>query len=204
MSLSKATSGAKALGGGSACRTSVSTTRCCYSCSSPSVASAWTKSHRLSAALRAKPFGGFNVRELSSSSSSPSSSSSWGADERRNENVRGEGVKTRAADYYDTLGVKRTANKKEIKNAYRKLARQYHPDVNKAPDAEDKFKEISNAYEVLSDNEKKQIYDRYGEAGLKGSPFGAGAGGPGMDFSNPFDIFESFFGGGMGGMGGMG
>ena len=109
------------------------------------------------------------------------------------------------ADYYERLGVKRSATKKEIKSAYRKLARKFHPDVNKEPGAEQKFKDISNAYEVLSDEEKKQIYDRYGEAGLKGSPFGGGAGGMG-DFSNPFDIFESFFGmgGGMGGMGGMG
>jgi molecular chaperone DnaJ len=77
--------------------------------------------------------------------------------------------------------------------AYRKLARQYHPDVNKEPGAEQKFKDISNAYEVLSDDEKRSIYDRYGEAGLKG----AGAGGTG-DFNNPFDLFETFFGG-MGG-----
>ncbi|KAF9678885.1 hypothetical protein SADUNF_Sadunf07G0082700 [Salix dunnii] len=80
---------------------------------------------------------------------------------------------------------------------YRKLARSYHPDVNKEPDAEKKFKEISNAYEVLSDDEKRSLYDRYGEAGLKGAGMGMG------DFSNPFDLFESLFEG-MGGMGGMG
>jgi len=103
------------------------------------------------------------------------------------------------ADYYSVLGVDRNADKKALKSAYRQLARKFHPDVNKDPGAEDKFKEISNAYEVLSDDQKRQIYDRYGEAGLKG----AGAGGAGYgDFSNPFDIFESFFGGGMGGMGG--
>ncbi|KAK6805453.1 hypothetical protein RDI58_003238 [Solanum bulbocastanum] len=103
-------------------------------------------------------------------------------------------------DYYDVLGVSRNASKSEIKSSYRKLARSYHPDVNKEPGAEQKFKEISNAYEVLSDDEKRSIYDKYGEAGLKGA--GAGMG----DFSNAFDLFESLFDGfgGMGGMGGMG
>ncbi|XP_073136628.1 chaperone protein dnaJ A6, chloroplastic-like [Henckelia pumila] len=97
-------------------------------------------------------------------------------------------------DYYSVLGVSKNASKSEIKSVYRKLARSYHPDVNKEPGAEQKFKEISNAYEVLSDDENRSIYDRYGEAGLKGA-------GPGMgDFSNPFDLFESLFGG-MGGMG---
>ncbi|XP_073043682.1 chaperone protein dnaJ A6, chloroplastic-like [Primulina eburnea] len=97
-------------------------------------------------------------------------------------------------DYYSVLGVSKNASKSEIKNVYRKLARSYHPDVNKEPGAEQKFKEISNAYEVLSDDEKRSIYDRYGEAGLKGAGTGMG------DFSNPFDLFESLFGG-MGGMG---
>ncbi|KAK7318629.1 hypothetical protein RJT34_03332 [Clitoria ternatea] len=91
------------------------------------------------------------------------------------------------ADYYSILGVSRNASKSEIKSAYRKLARNYHPDVNKEPGAEQKFKEISNAYEVLSDDEKRSIYDRFGEAGLKGSGMGMG------DFSNPFDLFESLF-----------
>lgn len=113
-------------------------------------------------------------------------------------------------DFYQILGVPRNADKKTIKSSYRQLARKFHPDVNKEPDAEARFKDISAAYEVLSDDEKKRIYDQFGEAGLKG---GAGFGGAGMGdmggFSNPFDIFESFFGGGMGGggfggMGGMG
>lgn len=116
---------------------------------------------------------------------------------------RGHRLVVRAeTDYYSTLGVSRNASKSEIKSAYRKLARTYHPDVNKEPGAEQKFKEISNAYEVLSDDEKRSMYDRYGEAGLKG--VGAGMG----DFTNPFDLFESIFdlsGMGMGtGMGGRG
>ncbi|KAD6795391.1 hypothetical protein E3N88_06287 [Mikania micrantha] len=104
------------------------------------------------------------------------------------------------SDYYSVLGVSKNASKSEIKSAYRKLARSYHPDVNKEPGAEQKFKDISNAYEVLSDDEKRSIYDRFGEAGLKGAGVGTG------DFSNPFDLFESLFDGlgGMGGMGGMG
>lgn len=110
---------------------------------------------------------------------------------------RGDRLVVRAgADYYSTLGVSRNASKSEIKSAYRKLARSYHPDVNKEPGAEQKFKEISNAYEVLSDDEKRSIYDKYGEAGLKGA--GAGMG----DFTNPFDLFESLFD--LGGFGGAG
>ncbi|PIA52102.1 hypothetical protein AQUCO_01000174v1 [Aquilegia coerulea] len=101
------------------------------------------------------------------------------------------------ADYYSVLGVSKNASKSEIKSAYRKLARSYHPDVNKEAGAEQKFKDISNAYEVLSDDEKRSIYDRYGEAGLKGAGTGTG------DFSNAFDIFDSLFNG-MGGMGGAG
>ncbi|KAL6492863.1 Chaperone protein dnaJ A6, chloroplastic [Orobanche gracilis] len=103
-------------------------------------------------------------------------------------------------DYYSVLGVSKNASKPDIKSAYRKLARSYHPDVNKEAGAEEKFKEISNAYEVLSDDDKRSIYDKYGEAGLKGAGMGTG------DFSNPFDLFESIFEGlgGMGGMGGMG
>lgn len=110
-------------------------------------------------------------------------------------------------DFYQILGVSRDADKKTIKSAYRQLARKFHPDVNKESDAEDRFKDISAAYEVLSDDEKRGIYDRFGEQGLKGGFAGAGAGGMGGmgDFSNPFDIFETFFGGGMGGgMGGFG
>ncbi|XP_075497069.1 chaperone protein dnaJ A7A, chloroplastic-like [Primulina tabacum] len=111
---------------------------------------------------------------------------------------RGSRLLVRAdKDYYSVLGVSKNASKSDIKTVYRKLARSYHPDVNKEPGAEQKFKEIGNAYEVLSDDEKRSVYDKYGEAGLKGSGMGMG------DFSNTFDIFESLFER-MGGMGGMG
>ncbi|KAG6410709.1 hypothetical protein SASPL_128775 [Salvia splendens] len=103
------------------------------------------------------------------------------------------------ADYYSTLGVPKSANSKEIKAAYRKLARQFHPDVNKEPGATDKFKEISAAYEVLSDDKKRALYDQYGEAGVKSAVGGGG----GYTATNPFDLFEAFFGPSMGGFPGM-
>ena len=97
------------------------------------------------------------------------------------------------ADYYEILGVSKDASKEEIKSAFRKKARQLHPDVNKAPDAEEKFKELGKAYEILSDDEKRATYDRYGEDGLNNAgfntqgPFASG-------FGDLGDIFESFFG----------
>ncbi|MBQ0066241.1 MAG: molecular chaperone DnaJ [Firmicutes bacterium] len=106
-------------------------------------------------------------------------------------------------DYYEVLGVDKSATADQIKKAYRKLAMKYHPDVNKDPGAEDKFKEINEAYEVLSDEQKRATYDQYGFAGMDGG-FGQGGfqGGFG-DFSDLGDIFGSFFGGGFGGFGGQ-
>ncbi|NXD32449.1 MAS5 protein, partial [Spelaeornis formosus] len=98
---------------------------------------------------------------------------------------------------YDQLGVAPTASEAELKKAYRKLALQLHPDKN--PDAGDKFKEVSHAYEVLSDPEKRQLYDQFGEEGLSGGGMGGGMGG--MD---PQDLFSQLFGGGGGFFGGGG
>ncbi|HEX6024769.1 MAG TPA: DnaJ domain-containing protein, partial [Solirubrobacter sp.] len=114
-------------------------------------------------------------------------------------------------DYYEILGVARDASQEEIRAAYRRLARRYHPDVNKEPGAEDRFKEISEAYEVLRDPEKRERYDRLGaswragqdasgSSGFEGFRGGGGGfedvsfdfGGAGGDFS---DLFEGLFGG---------
>jgi molecular chaperone DnaJ len=92
-------------------------------------------------------------------------------------------------DYYEVLGVGRDAEGDDVRKAYRRMARQYHPDVNKESDAETRFKEVNEAYEVLSDEEKRAAYDRFGHAGVEGSLRGF-SGFP--DFN---DIFESFFGG---------
>ena len=124
-------------------------------------------------------------------------------------------------DFYEVLGISKGASKDEIKSAYRKAALKYHPDRNKEPDAEEKFKEINEAYEVLSNDQKKTAYDQYGHAAFdpnsgpfggrtytqQNGPFnftytqtGGNFGGAYFDFggfSNPFDIFEQFFGGGF-------
>lgn len=96
-------------------------------------------------------------------------------------------------DYYDVLGVSRTASDDEIRKAYRRLARQYHPDVNKDAGAEEQFKEINEAYEVLNSAEQRTAYDRFGHAGVGGFN---GAGGDPFGFNgSPFsDLFETFFG----------
>lgn len=101
-------------------------------------------------------------------------------------------------DYYEVLGIQKGATEDEIKKAYRKMAKKYHPDVNKEAGAEDKFKEINEAYEVLSDPQKKATYDQFGHAGMDGAQFG-GAGGFTGGFGGFEDIFGSFFGGGFGG-----
>ena len=133
-------------------------------------------------------------------------------------------------DYYEVLGVSKSASAAELKSAYRKLALKFHPDRNKEAGAEAKFKEINEAYQVLSDPKKKQTYDQFGHAafdpssGMGGGqgPFGGGFGGFGasqtggfnwssyssagqggaqFDFGDPFEIFEQFFSGGFGGGG---
>lgn len=128
---------------------------------------------------------------------------------------------TTKRDFYEVLGVSKSASAAEIKSAYRKLALKYHPDRNKETDAADKFKEVTEAYEVLSDTSKKQKYDQYGHSAFDpSSGFGGFNGGQtysqgpftysyssggnesGFDFggfSDPFEIFEQFFGGGFGG-----
>ena len=110
-------------------------------------------------------------------------------------------------DYYEVLGVEKGATKKDIKKAYRKLAMEYHPDVSEDPEAGEKFKEISEAYAVLSDDEKKNTYDQYGHAGMggfsqedifnninfedifRGFGFGGNHGGGGTGFESIFDLF---------------
>jgi molecular chaperone DnaJ len=101
-------------------------------------------------------------------------------------------------DYYEVLGVDKGASKEEIKKAYRKLAREYHPDVNKEPDAADKFKEVKEAYETLSNEQKRAQYDQFGHAGMNGGQGFGGFGGGAQDFGGFGDIFDMFFGGGGG------
>jgi molecular chaperone DnaJ len=97
-------------------------------------------------------------------------------------------------DYYEVLGVAKGASQNEIKKSYRRLARKYHPDVSQADGAEAKFKEINEAYEILADEQKRSMYDRFGHAGVSNNAGGFG----GFDFGgfrDPFEIFEEVFGG---------
>ena len=108
-------------------------------------------------------------------------------------------------DFYEVLGVNKSSSKDEIKSAYRKLAKKYHPDINKEPGAEEKFKEVQEAWDVLGDDKKRQMYDQFGMAAFEqgastggaGNPFsGAGFGSQGFGGVDLGDIFNSFFGGG--------
>ena len=106
-------------------------------------------------------------------------------------------------DYYEVLGVSKSASKDEIKSAFRKLAKKYHPDISKEENAEEKFKEVQEAYSVLSDDNKRRQYDQFGHAGVNGNGAGSGFGGFngagfGFDASDLGDIFDDLFGAGFG------
>jgi molecular chaperone DnaJ len=103
-------------------------------------------------------------------------------------------------DYYELLGVGREASDADVKRAFRKLARELHPDVSEAPDAQERFKEVAEAYEVLSDPERRRTYDRYGHAGLRGGGFQPSS----FEFGSLSDVFSAFFGEGLFGTAGSG
>ena len=109
-------------------------------------------------------------------------------------------MSTTERDYYELLGVPRGADEAEIKRAFRRLARELHPDVSEAPDAEERFKEVVEAYEVLSKPETRELYDRYGHAGLRGGGYQPGH----FDFGSLSDLFSAFFGDDLLGGGGGG
>src|SRR5256714_4160649 len=97
---------------------------------------------------------------------------------------------TTERDYYEVLGVPRDADEADIKRAFRRLARELHPDVSEAPDAHERFREVVEAYEVLSKRETRDLYDRYGHAGLRSGGFQPGH----FDFGSLSDLFAAFFG----------
>jgi molecular chaperone DnaJ len=105
---------------------------------------------------------------------------------------------TTGRDYYELLGVSKDASEADIKRAFRRLARELHPDVSEAADAEERFREVAEAYQVLSNTETRQVYDRYGHAGLRGGGFSPGT----FDFGSLSDIFSAFFGDDLFGAGG--
>ena len=100
-------------------------------------------------------------------------------------------------DYYEVLGVSRSADDAEVKRAFRRLARELHPDVSEAPDADERFKELVEAYEVLSSSERRQLYDRFGHAGLRSRGFTPSF----VDFGSLGDLFAAFFGDDLFGVG---
>src|ERR671923_531567 len=104
---------------------------------------------------------------------------------------------TTERDYYELLGVSRGASADEIKRAFRSLARELHPDVSEAPDAEQRFREIVEAYEVLSNSERRELYDRFGHAGLRSGGFRPTA----FDLGSLSDLFSAFFGDDLFGVG---
>src|ERR671928_521111 len=105
---------------------------------------------------------------------------------------------TTQRDYYEVLGLPRTADDGEIKRAFRRLARELHPDVSDAPDAQDRFREVVEAYEVLSKRETRELYDRFGHAGLRSGGFAPTQ----FDFGSLSDLFSAFFGDDLFGVGG--
>ena len=107
-------------------------------------------------------------------------------------------MSTTERDYYELLGVARNANQDEIKRAFRRLARELHPDVSGAPDAEQRFREVVEAYEVLSNSERRQLYDRFGHAGLRSGGFRPTT----FDFGDLSSLFAAFFGDDLFGVGG--
>src|SRR5919199_1576067 len=106
-------------------------------------------------------------------------------------------MSTTERDYYELLGVRRDADEQEIKKAFRRLARQLHPDVSEEPAAAARFREVTEAYEVLSNSETRQLYDCYGHAGLRSGGFTPTQ----FDFGNLGDLFSAFFGEGVFGAG---